>query len=424
MKNQLQNSKLIPAFIFSICLSLSAAFAQAPQLLNYQMVVRNSAGVLLPTGSSIGARMSILQGSETGTPVYVERQTVTTNANGLASFAIGAGNIISGDFTTIDWTAGPYWLLTEIDPTGGSVYTISGASQLLSVPYALNAKQADVAASLAGGVPENWSVSGNDIYNNNSGNVGIGTYYPAELLSLKRIGSDNYIKIEAGGTGSNYSGIMLHEATYSYGWVMRMDAADDNFYIGHQTDASTISNRVCILPDGNIGLGTSTPYCNIEINETDPGIGGSGGLGLTYGGDHWRIWHSGSYCSFEKNGSRVAYVDVSGAWTVVSDKRYKKAIEPMEPVMDKVMKLAPVKFQYLQSDDNSTKIRGFIAQDVQQIFPDLVSTMEDGDHLAIAPANFGIVAIKAIQEQQSQINTLNSQIEDLKKQIEELKVSK
>ena len=67
----------------------------------------------------------------------METQTPTTNVNGLASFEIGGGSLVSGDFSTVDWANGPYFIKTEIDPTGGTTYTITGTSQLMSVPYAL-----------------------------------------------------------------------------------------------------------------------------------------------------------------------------------------------------------------------------------------------------------------------------------------------
>lgn|GEM_PF-2625513 len=72
--------------------------------------------------------------------VYSERLTGTTNGDGLLSMEIGSGAVLSGTFSTIDWSSGNYWLKTETDPTGGTNYSISGASQLLSVPYAMYAK--------------------------------------------------------------------------------------------------------------------------------------------------------------------------------------------------------------------------------------------------------------------------------------------
>ena len=117
----------------------SLAFAQAPEKMSYQAVVRNTTNNLV-VSQSVGMQISILQGSSTGTAVYVETQTPTSNANGLVSLEIGGGTVVSGNMATINWANGPYFIKTETDPTGGSSYTITGTSQLLSAPYALYAK--------------------------------------------------------------------------------------------------------------------------------------------------------------------------------------------------------------------------------------------------------------------------------------------
>ncbi len=115
------------------------AMAQAPQKMSYQSVIRNNSNALV-INQAIGMRISILQGSASGTAVYVETQTPTTNANGLASIEIGGGVVVSGNFTAINWANGPYFVKTETDPAGGTSYSIVGTSQLLSVPYALFAE--------------------------------------------------------------------------------------------------------------------------------------------------------------------------------------------------------------------------------------------------------------------------------------------
>ncbi|MDA0196386.1 MAG: hypothetical protein O2887_17065 [Bacteroidetes bacterium] len=112
--------------------------AQAPQQFSYQVVVRDAGGNLLP-GTTVGMKISILQGSATGTVVYAETHSTTTGAGGLASLAVGSGTVVSGTFATIDWPNGPYFIKTEIDPAGGTSYTVTSTSQLASVPYALYA---------------------------------------------------------------------------------------------------------------------------------------------------------------------------------------------------------------------------------------------------------------------------------------------
>ncbi|WJS93065.1 hypothetical protein NYQ10_13300 [Flavobacterium johnsoniae] len=118
--------------------SFTILFAQAPQKMSYQSVIRKTDGTLL-ANTSVGIKTSILLGSATGTASYVETQTITTNANGLATMEIGGGTPVTGTFSGIDWGAGSHFIKTEIDPAGGTNYTISGTSQLLSVPYALYA---------------------------------------------------------------------------------------------------------------------------------------------------------------------------------------------------------------------------------------------------------------------------------------------
>ncbi|MEY2948871.1 MAG: hypothetical protein RLZZ248_72, partial [Bacteroidota bacterium] len=92
-------------------------------------------------------QMSILQGSVSGSSVYTETHSPTTNSSGLISIEIGGGTTITGAFSSIDWSNGPYYLKREVDPAGGTNYLISGTSQLMSVPYALHAKTAETVTS-------------------------------------------------------------------------------------------------------------------------------------------------------------------------------------------------------------------------------------------------------------------------------------
>ena len=127
--------KKIYSLVTGLLLTASV-WAQAPQKMSYQAVIRNSSSALV-TSTSVGMRVSVLQGTSTGTAVYVETQTPSTNANGLVSLEIGSGTPVAGTFAGINWATGPYFIKTETDPTGGTTYSITGTSQLMSVPYAL-----------------------------------------------------------------------------------------------------------------------------------------------------------------------------------------------------------------------------------------------------------------------------------------------
>lgn len=129
-------------FIATFCLGLFvlSSNAQSPQKMSYQAVIRNSSNTLVAS-TPVGMKISILQGTSTGTVSYSETQTPTTNINGLASFEIGGGTVVSGTLSAINWANGPYFIKTETDPTGGTAYSISSTTQLLSVPYALYAEK-------------------------------------------------------------------------------------------------------------------------------------------------------------------------------------------------------------------------------------------------------------------------------------------
>lgn len=138
------------------------SFAQAPQKMSYQSVVRNSSNALV-ANAPVGIRVSILDGSASGPAVYVETHTVTTNANGLATLQVGNGTVSSGTFSAIDWSTGSYFIKTETDVTGGTNYALAGTSELLSVPYALYAENAGVAGPQGPqGVPGTDGTNGAD----------------------------------------------------------------------------------------------------------------------------------------------------------------------------------------------------------------------------------------------------------------------
>lgn len=133
----------------AVFLITAFTFGQIPEKMSYQAVVRDS-GDNLVSNQAVGMQISILQTTDSGTAVYEETHTPNTNINGLVTLEIGTGTIISGDFSSIDWSIDTYFIKTETDPTGGTNYTITGTSQLLSVPYALHAKTAESVTSTCG----------------------------------------------------------------------------------------------------------------------------------------------------------------------------------------------------------------------------------------------------------------------------------
>ncbi len=308
--------------ISSIFLSLSS-YAQAPQKMSYQAVLRNASNALV-SNTPVAIRVSVLQGSASGTAVYVERHTVTTNVNGLATFEIGSGTLISGSFSGINWASGVYFVKTETDPAGGTNYTISGTSQLLSVPYALYAKAVDGVSATnttnwnsafswgnhsglyrpvtyvpdwsevtnkpvldgsetkvtaganvtvtgagttaspfvinstgtSGAASPQWTTVGDNIWNTNTGNIGIGVTDPEYKLDLGG-------RMRIRGTPGNRAGLFLNnEANTASPAFVGMQSDERVGFFGSGIGWSFIVNTT----NGNVGIGTFNSAAKLEVN--------------------------------------------------------------------------------------------------------------------------------------------------------------
>jgi uncharacterized protein (TIGR02145 family) len=123
------------------------AFSQAPQKINFQSVLRNSSGEVV-SNKSVKLKISLLQGSMMDTVVYIETHNKTTDISGLISLKIGNGSILKGGFDTIRWGIAPHFIKLEVDFAGGNNFVLLGTQELMSVPYALYANNANNADSI------------------------------------------------------------------------------------------------------------------------------------------------------------------------------------------------------------------------------------------------------------------------------------
>lgn len=140
LQNTINMKKTI--FLAFFLLNILNLFSQAPSKFNYQGVARDSKGNVL-VNQSVSLKVSILDSVITGVNIYSELHTAKTNQLGLFNLSIGSGNVVSGIFENISWGRNDKFIKIEMDPNGGSNYVLIGTSQLLSVPYALNAKSAE-----------------------------------------------------------------------------------------------------------------------------------------------------------------------------------------------------------------------------------------------------------------------------------------
>ena len=135
--------KLLSIFFLGACGII--AYSQVPHGFSYQAVVRGSDNLPL-NSQSVGFRFSILNSESVA--IYSETHTATTSPQGMVALVIGTGSVVSGSFSGIDWSAGGYSLKVEMDPAGGTSYTLSETRALQWVPYA---KHSEKTAGIAGG---------------------------------------------------------------------------------------------------------------------------------------------------------------------------------------------------------------------------------------------------------------------------------
>jgi len=309
---------------------LVAAPPPVPQKLSYQAVIRNSDDKLV-ANQPVGMKISIIYSTPTGTLVYAETQTPTTNANGLISIAIGTGTVVYGTFSIIEWTAGPHFIKTEIDPSGGTAYSITTTSELLSVPYAISAMYAynatnvqnipnnsvnsakiqdetiataDLAnsavteARIAAGAitapklasmgatagqvltysgtawapaamaPYPWLVNGSDIYFN-TGKVGIGTTIPASSLHIKTSASEMARFESSVLSTSKWIGLYQDNTRKGMIWSINdeIKLRSDGGGLAFQTGGVN-TDRVVITADGKTGIGDTTPDATLDVEGT------------------------------------------------------------------------------------------------------------------------------------------------------------
>lgn len=203
-------------------LAATAALAQAPERMTYQAVIRDASNALV-ANTAVGMQLSVLQGSSSGAAVYVETHAPVSNANGLVSVELGGGTVVSGSMSTIDWSAGPYFIKTETDPAGGSAYSITGTQQLLSVPYALYAANGGTVGPPGPQGPQGPpGVSGCEVVHTGDGRVVVYSATEAKGFGFNSTSGSGWYTTSISGTIlgviASDSSVVIYTGTNAYGF--------------------------------------------------------------------------------------------------------------------------------------------------------------------------------------------------------------
>lgn len=307
--------KNISIIIATVLILISSSFSQAPQAFSYQAVIRDNATNLL-TNTTVGMKISIVKDSANGTIIYEETHTPTTNTNGLVSLQAGTGTVIFGTFNTIDWSTGNYYIKSQTDPTGGTAYTISGASKLLSVPYALYAQSASSIASSNG---DNYCVKSGDGKIVIITSAGLYGYGKQNSTSAWNYTSYNGSFIEAVSTDSTIV-IITTAGFYGYGKSNSTTAWNYTSYNGTIIDHVTASagRLVIYTTAGLYGYGKQNSTTAWNYRSYNGSI-----LGHISAYDKIVIYTSAGFYGYGKNNSTLAWNYTSYNGTIIDNKTTK-----------------------------------------------------------------------------------------------------
>ena len=260
-----------------------------------------------------------------------------------------------------------------------------------------------------------------------AGNVLVGSGTFSDDIKLQVInGADASINaggfIVAGQFGSTNLAIDNNEI------MARNNGAAATLYLNAEGGDVNIGNGKLVVEDLNdaVGINTAAPEADLHMKH-GLGNGATNGFRIENQGaahNHWTMYVQNSNGNMEwyKNGSiRGVFDQASGTYSSISDMRLKKNIEAAGTLMPKIMQLKVKYYHFHNNADTDKKSYGMLAQELDDVFPELV-THQPGDdgketYLVNYPA-FGVLAIKGIQEQQQSIEALQAQAATIRRENE------
>ena len=259
-----------------------------------------------------------------------------------------------------------------------------------------------------------------------NGKLGIGIATPhGEMQMPQTLVNRKIVLYEDADNDHQYSGFGVNAFIQRY--QVAATTSSHVFYAG--TSATTSTELMRITGNGEVGIGkeplTSIADSRLQIKQK----GNQNGIGITAANsaNHWDFYVAPDAASdfwLYYNGIfKGGFDDVNGAYTQASDRRLKKDITAYQPVLNNVLQLQAYQYHYLDNQPTDRFSNGFMAQEVQKIFPDAVveNILKDGQtRLGINYQYFTVLAIKGLQEQQQQIRSQEERIAKLEAMVKTL----
>lgn len=412
-----------------ICLMVGLiCYGQAPQAFSYQAVAIGDDGNVL-TNQGIDVKININAGSAVGITSYSETHPVTTSDVGLFSIEVGQGVPLTGSFSTIDWSTGSYFLSVEVDETGNGFYQNIGVSQLLSVPFALYAENGNVGPA---------GPKGPDGATGPMGPQGACGAAPA--CGPQGPAGPTGPQGPPGLPGANGGGTNC--------WDLNSNLVND---LAEDVNNDGQFNALdCLGPQGEEGIqGPSGPQGNPSNIQGPTGptgypgpMGEAGQKGEKGASIECSPWEeSGDNITFSGSvgvgtSSPTCALDVAGSITsygitLSSDLRYKTNILQLEGMLNKVLELEGVSYlfrtdEFVERDFSEQLQIGLIAQEVEKVFPELVTNKADG-YKAVNYSKLSPILLEALRslygETKANETELNQEFQTLDTELENLKAS-
>ncbi len=348
---------------------------------------------------------------------WVPAADLTGSGGSNNNYAAGAGISITGtapNFTitnTGDGDASPTNELQNLS-LAGTTLSISGGNSV------------SLAGIGGGGAGNFWVGSGNNISSTNTGNVGIGTATPNWKFTLA--GNGEVMRLPGTNTMLGFG----NDA--SNGPRCFLNDLPIGFFVATSSDTLPVvlapgKKRTMVVggrDNVSIGTGVQTNFA-LEVSHGSEGFN----INNQTGNGGWEFWVSpvantlNLYNSFGQPGVPVGVFGLNGNYTP-SDERLKKDVTAMPSILDKLMKIKPVTYHFNFEKDNDPISVGFLAQNLQSQFPELVRPVENKEgqpsYLTVNYAGLGVLAVKAVQEQQSEIEILKKENAELKLRLEKI----